>query len=68
MPCFELKVYAADQVAGTLSRDVNGIDDKLYPGYKKLINDLKAIHPEYTFLIFFTKVTIICCLFINWSS
>ena len=54
MPCFELKVYAADQAAGTLSRDVNGIDDKLYPGYKKLINDLKAKHPEYTFLIFYT--------------
>ncbi len=54
MPCFELKVYAADQAAGTLSRDINGIDDKLYPGYKKLINDLKQKHPEYTFLVYYT--------------
>ena len=29
MPMFSNKVYAADQAAGTLSRDINGIDDNL---------------------------------------
>ena len=46
--------YAADMAAGTLSRDINGIDDTLYPGYKQLINELKSKHSNYTFLIYYT--------------
>ena len=56
MPLFSNKVYAADQVAGTLSRDVNGIDENLYPGYKSLIKDLQSKHSNYTFLLYYTGI------------
>lgn len=54
IPVGSAESYAADMSAGTLSRDVNAIDDTLYPGYKKLINDLKAKNSNYTFLIYYT--------------
>ena len=56
MPMFSNKVYAADQAAGTLSRDINGIDDNLYPGYKSLIKDLQSKHSNYTFLLYYTGI------------
>ena len=46
--------FAADMSAGTLSRDINGIDENLYPGYKQLINNLKSKHSNYTFLVYYT--------------
>ena len=54
MPCLQHKVYAADQQAGTLSRDINAIDENLYPRYKKLINDIRAKHSNYTVLVYYT--------------
>ncbi len=39
---------------GTLTSDINGVDEARYPGYKKLINDMKAKHPNYVFLVYYT--------------
>lgn len=39
---------------GTLTSDINGIDDSKYPGYKSLMNDMKAKHPNYRFLVYYT--------------
>lgn len=39
---------------GTLTSDINGIDDSKYPGYKTLINEMKAKHPNYRFLVYYT--------------
>lgn len=46
--------YAADCPAGTLSRDINGIDDNLYPGFKSLIQSMQSKHSNYTFLVYYT--------------
>lgn len=46
--------YAAGMPAGTLSRDINGIDDSLYPGYKQLIKEMQSKHSNYTFLVYYT--------------
>ncbi len=54
IPIFVGKVYAADMAKGTLSRDINALDDGLYPGYKTLINNLKAKHGNYEFLLYYT--------------
>ena len=40
--------------AGTLSRDINSIDNNKYPGFKTQINDLKSKHSNYTFLVYYT--------------
>ena len=39
---------------GTLTSDINGIDDNKYPGYKTLMNEMKAKHPNYRFLVYYT--------------
>lgn len=52
--------YAADMQAGTLSRDINGIDDGLYPGYKSLIKNMQSKHSNYTFLVYYTGM--------NWNE
>ena len=39
---------------GTLTSDINGIDDAKYPGYKSLMNEMKAKHPNYRFLVYYT--------------
>ncbi len=39
---------------GTLTSDINGIDDAKYPGYKTLMNEMKAKHPNYRFLVYYT--------------
>ena len=39
---------------GTLTSDINAIDDSKYPGYKTLMNDMKAKHPNYRFLVYYT--------------
>ena len=39
---------------GTLTSDINGIDDTKYPGYKNLMNEMKAKHPNYRFLVYYT--------------
>ena len=46
--------------AGTLSSDINGIDESRYPGYKNLINNLKANHPNYSFQVYYTGI--------DWNS
>ncbi len=50
------KSFAGDQAKGTLSRDINGLDDNLYPGYKKLIQNLQSKHSNYTFLLYYTGI------------
>ncbi len=42
--------------AGTLSDNIEGIDETKYPGYKTLINNLKVSHPEYNFKLYYTGV------------
>ena len=39
---------------GTLTSDINGIDENKYPGYKNLINDMKGKHSNYVFLVYYT--------------
>lgn len=39
---------------GTLTSDINGVDEAKYPGYKNLINDMKAKHSNYVFLVYYT--------------
>ena len=39
---------------GTLTSDINGIDDSKYPGYKSLMNEMKEKHPNYRFLVYYT--------------
>lgn len=39
---------------GTLTSDINGIDDAKYPGYKVVINEMRAKHPNYRFLVYYT--------------
>ncbi|HIT71670.1 MAG TPA: hypothetical protein IAD08_07130 [Candidatus Scatovivens faecipullorum] len=54
LPIVQNKSYAGDMVAGTLSPDIHLLDDSLYPGYKQLINNLQAKHPNYRFLLYYT--------------
>jgi len=56
-PIANNKSYAADQAPGTLSRDVNAIDDALYPGYKQLIKDMQSKHSNYNFLLYYTGLS-----------
>ncbi len=51
------KSFAGDQAKGTLSRDINGLDDNLYPGYKQLIQNLQSKHSNYTFLLYYTGMS-----------
>ena len=53
-------VYANTPVPGTLSRDIEGIDDNLYPGYKSLMLELRQKHPNYVFLAYYTGL--------NWNE
>jgi len=39
---------------GILTSDINGVDEAKYPGYKNLINEIKANHPNYIFLVYYT--------------
>lgn len=54
LPIVQNKSYAGDMLAGTLSPDIHLLDDSLYPGYKQLINNLQAKHPNYRFLLYYT--------------
>ena len=47
------KSYATNQ---TLSSDIDKISESKYPGIKKLIKDLKASHPNWTFKILYTGI------------
>lgn len=60
MPIFSHEVYAGQKPAGTLDRDVDGIDEAYYPGYKQLIKNLQASHPNYTILLYYTGM--------NWNE
>lgn len=54
IPLGSNNTYAADMTAGTLSRDIDGLDDSLYPGYKQLIKSLQSENPNYTVLLYYT--------------
>lgn len=54
IPATANKSYATDMDKGTLSRDIDGLDDSLYPGYKQLIKDMQAKHSNYVFLLYYT--------------
>ena len=60
IPVSSNKVYAGQLPAGTLSRDIDGLDDNLYPGYKQLIKNVQAKHGNYTFLLYYTGM--------NWNE
>lgn len=60
IPVTSNKVYAGQLPAGTLSRDIDGLDDNLYPGYKQLIKNMQAKHGNYTFLLYYTGM--------NWNE
>lgn len=49
---FGNKVFAT--TPGTLTSNINEVDETKYPGYKTLINDMKAKHPNYIFLVYYT--------------
>ena len=49
---FGNKVFAT--TPGTLTSNINEVDEAKYPGYKTLINDMKAKHPNYIFLVYYT--------------
>ena len=42
--------------AGTLSSDINGIDENKYPGVKSLIQKLQRQHSNYNFQIYYTGI------------
>ncbi len=46
--------YAGRVAAGTLTSDIDGIDEGLYPGYKNLIYNLRNIKPNYNFQLYYT--------------
>ncbi len=46
--------YAA--VTQTISSDINGINDSIYPGFKERINALKAKYPNWNFKILYTNL------------
>ena len=49
---FGNKVFAT--TPGTLTSNINEVDEAKYPGYKTLINNMKAKHPNYIFLVYYT--------------
>ncbi len=42
--------------AGTLSSDINGINENKYPGVKSLIQNLKNTHGNYNFQVYYTGI------------
>lgn len=42
--------------AGTLSSDINGINENQYPGVKGLIQDLQRKHGNYNFQVYYTGI------------
>ena len=51
-------IQASKQKAVVYTGD--NLNESKYPGYKKLINELKEEHPNWTFTLFYTKL--------NWNS
>lgn len=39
---------------GTRTNDINGIEDAKYPGFKTMINNLKAKYPNFNFEVYYT--------------
>lgn len=54
LPIKSNNAYGADMARGTLSPDINALDDNLYPGYKQLIKNLQSKHSNYRFLVYYT--------------
>ena len=50
---FNNKTYAISQ---TISSDINGIDESLYPGFKEKIKNLQAQYPNWTFKVLYTDL------------
>lgn len=53
-PISSNKSYAARGIPKNLTREIDALDDYYYPGYKQLIKNLQANHPNYTFLLYYT--------------
>lgn len=60
MPTESNNSYAARAAVGTLTPDINGIDESYYPGYKQLLTKLKSEKPNYNFLLYYTGL--------NWNE
>lgn len=60
MPMGSGKSYAAQMPAGTITSDIEGIDETLYPGYKEKLKALKESNPNYVFQLYYTGL--------NWNE
>ena len=54
---FNNETYAVSQ---SISSDINGINESLYPGFKEKIKTLQAQYPNWTFKVLYTDL--------NWSD
>ena len=54
---FNNETYAVSQ---TISSDIDGINESLYPGFKEKIKSLQAQYPNWTFKVLYTDL--------NWSD
>lgn len=52
-PLIYTKVYA---VRDSSENNIENIDESLYPGYKALLKNLKATHPNWTFTLLYTNL------------
>lgn len=49
-------LLANTSFAGTLTSDINGINDNQYPGIKSMIQDLQRKHKNYQFQVYYTGI------------
>lgn len=50
------KAYAITQTRNIDANNIYNIDETLYPGYAKLLQDLKSTHPNWTFTLLYTDL------------
>ena len=48
--------YAVSQKRDVDAKNIYNIDEKLYPGYANLLQNLKSTHPNWTFTLFYTDL------------
>ncbi len=53
---YTMLILANDSFAGTLSSDINGINEGKYPGVKSLIQNLQKKHGNYKFQVYYTGI------------
>lgn len=51
-----IQFNGVNAITQTLSSDINALDDKEYPGFKQLINNLKNQYPNWDFKILYTDL------------